>query len=91
MQTRQRNTKRSPTCACSWHRPEGISTSSGSSATAGPARPWTWVTFDTPDVPEVLAGERVVYARHPTNRNIPNLLRNAVLAIHVIRGERPRE
>jgi beta-1,4-N-acetylglucosaminyltransferase len=48
-----------------------------------------WVTFDTPDVEDVLAGERVHYAYHPTNRNLLNLARNAVLALRLIRRERP--
>ena len=72
MQTRQRNTKRSPTCLL-------VASSGGhlhqlwELRDGWPREARTWVTFDTPDVPEVLAGERVVYARHPTNRNIPNL------------------
>jgi len=31
----------------------------------------------------------VVWACHPTNRNIPNFLRNLVLALKVLRRERP--
>jgi UDP-N-acetylglucosamine:LPS N-acetylglucosamine transferase len=58
-------------------------------------RPWwqewdrTWVTFDTPDATSTLAAEEVVWAHHPTTRNIPNLLRNAVLAWRVLRKTRP--
>lgn len=58
-------------------------------------RPWwtrherTWVTFDTADAVEALAGERVVFAHHPTTRNIPNLLRNLRLAVGTLRRERP--
>jgi UDP-N-acetylglucosamine:LPS N-acetylglucosamine transferase len=47
------------------------------------------VTFDTPDACELLANERVVYARHPTNRHLPNLVRNSVLALSLVRRARP--
>ena len=49
-----------------------------------------WVTFDTPDARSLLAGEAVTYAAHPTNRNIPNLLRNTWIAIRLIARLRPR-
>jgi beta-1,4-N-acetylglucosaminyltransferase len=49
-----------------------------------------WVTFDKPDARSLLAGEDVTFAHHPTNRNIPNLLRNIRLSISVIRRLRPR-
>jgi beta-1,4-N-acetylglucosaminyltransferase len=49
-----------------------------------------WVTFDKPDARSMLAGERVTYAHHPTNRNVPNLLRNLVLALTLLRRLRPR-
>ena len=48
-----------------------------------------WVTFETPDAVSMLAGERVTYAFHPTNRNIKNLLRNLRLAAGLIRQLRP--
>ncbi len=48
-----------------------------------------WVTFDTPDATSLLAGERTVWARHPTTRNLPNALRNLVIAWRVLRDERP--
>ncbi|WP_309227329.1 UDP-N-acetylglucosamine--LPS N-acetylglucosamine transferase [Micromonospora thermarum] len=44
-----------------------------------------WVTFDTPEAVSLLTGEDVVPAHHPTTRNVPNLLRNAVLAARVLR------
>ncbi|WP_018787421.1 polysaccharide biosynthesis protein [Micromonospora sp. CNB394] len=44
-----------------------------------------WVTFDTPDARSLLTGEDVVWAHHPTTRNIKNLVRNAFLALKVIR------
>lgn len=49
----------------------------------------TWVTFDTADATSLLADEDVVWAHHPTTRNIPNLLRNAMLAVEVLRRDRP--
>jgi UDP-N-acetylglucosamine:LPS N-acetylglucosamine transferase len=48
-----------------------------------------WVTFDKSDSRSLLRGERVVHAFGPTNRNIPNLLRNLRLALRVLRDERP--
>lgn len=46
-----------------------------------------WVTFDTPDARSLLAQETVVWAHHPTTRNLPNLVRNLLVAIrHVRRG-----
>jgi UDP-N-acetylglucosamine:LPS N-acetylglucosamine transferase len=48
-----------------------------------------WVCPDTPDVLDRLGGERIVHAHHPTTRNLPNLLRNAALAVQVLRRERP--
>lgn len=48
-----------------------------------------WVTFDKEDANTALAGERVYHCFFPTNRNIPNLVRNTLLAIKVLRKERP--
>jgi beta-1,4-N-acetylglucosaminyltransferase len=48
-----------------------------------------WVSFDKPDVRSLLAGERVIRAHGPTNRNVPNLLRNLRLALRTVRAERP--
>jgi beta-1,4-N-acetylglucosaminyltransferase len=48
-----------------------------------------WVTFDTPDATSLLATERVVWAHHPTTRNLPNALRNLALAWRFLRKERP--
>jgi beta-1,4-N-acetylglucosaminyltransferase len=49
-----------------------------------------WVSFDKSDVRSLLAGERVVHAHGPTNRNLGNLLRNGLLAIKLVRDMRPR-
>lgn len=48
-----------------------------------------WVTFPTADAVSRLVGRRVVHCHHPTTRNVPNLLRNGVLAWRVLRRERP--
>lgn len=48
-----------------------------------------FVTFDTPEAAALLAGERWLAARAPTTRNLPNLVRNAVLARRVLGDERP--
>ena len=49
-----------------------------------------WVTFPTTDAKSLLDGEQVWFAHHPTNRNLPNLLRNLVLAFRLLRRLRPR-
>jgi UDP-N-acetylglucosamine:LPS N-acetylglucosamine transferase len=48
-----------------------------------------WVTFDLADAHSLLDGERVVFAHHPTTRNLKNALRKLVLAARVLRRERP--
>ena len=48
-----------------------------------------WVTFDKPDARALLAGESVTPAHHPTNRSLRNLLRNAMLALRLLRRLRP--
>lgn len=48
-----------------------------------------WVSFQTPDAEAALAGERVVWAHHPSNRDLPNLGRNLGLAWRTLRRERP--
>ncbi|MFM6409297.1 MAG: UDP-N-acetylglucosamine--LPS N-acetylglucosamine transferase, partial [Microcystis sp.] len=49
-----------------------------------------WVTFCTPGTLAVLQDYPVYWAYSPTNRNIPNLLRNFVLATQVLLKERPQ-
>jgi UDP-N-acetylglucosamine:LPS N-acetylglucosamine transferase len=48
-----------------------------------------WVSFRKVDAESMLAGERVVWAFHPTQRSIVNLLRNTWLAWRTVRRERP--
>lgn len=59
-------------------------------------RPWweeherAWVTFDTADAVGALRDEKhVTWSYHPTTRNIPNLLRNTVQAVAVLRRFKP--
>jgi UDP-N-acetylglucosamine:LPS N-acetylglucosamine transferase len=58
-------------------------------------RPWwerrdrVWVTFDKPDARSQLVGESVVWAHHPTTRNLKNLMRNTLLATKLLRQQRP--
>jgi beta-1,4-N-acetylglucosaminyltransferase len=49
-----------------------------------------WVSFDKSDVRSLLAGETIVHAYGPTNRNIPNFVRNLWLACRVVGRVRPR-
>jgi UDP-N-acetylglucosamine:LPS N-acetylglucosamine transferase len=49
-----------------------------------------WVSFPTADAEYLLKDEQDVYwAAHPTVRNVPNLLRNLVLAAKVLTKNRP--
>jgi UDP-N-acetylglucosamine:LPS N-acetylglucosamine transferase len=49
-----------------------------------------WVSFEKSDVRSLLAGEQVIVAHGPTNRNVPNLVRNLWLAARAVRRLRPR-
>jgi UDP-N-acetylglucosamine:LPS N-acetylglucosamine transferase len=59
-------------------------------------QPWwkeherVWVTFQKVDSVSLLADEHVVWAYHPTTRNLHNLVRNLVLAWRLLRSYRPR-
>lgn len=48
-----------------------------------------WVTSPGRDVQTRLAGEVVVHGHYPTTRNLPNALRNLVLARRVLHDYRP--
>ena len=48
-----------------------------------------WVTGPTPDAKMKLKGERAIACHWPTQRSIPNLLRNARLARRVLNDYRP--
>jgi len=77
------------------HRVLLVCSSGGHLAQLHRLQPWwqdherAWVTFRKPDAESVLAGERVWWAFHPTTRNVVNLVRNAWLAVRVMRRERP--
>jgi|GEM_PF-147977 len=72
-----------------------VGSSGGHLAQLTALEPWSrahdrhWVCFDTPDAVSILAAEQVTWAHHPTTRNVPNLVRNLVLAWKVLRRERP--
>lgn len=51
--------------------------------------PHFWVSFKTTDAEYLLRDEKVHWAYHPTNRSPVNLARNAVLAVQILRDERP--
>ncbi len=48
-----------------------------------------WITFDLPDAISLLQGSDIVWAHHPTTRNVKNLVRNAQLAVREIRRFKP--
>ncbi len=48
-----------------------------------------WVTFKTSTTVRSLQEEQVYWAFSPTNRNIPNLLRNLGLAWRIVNQEKP--
>ena len=48
-----------------------------------------WVTFNKTDANSLLSDEDKYWCYYPTNRNIPNLIRNTFLAFKVLRKEKP--
>ncbi|MBG0813890.1 PssD/Cps14F family polysaccharide biosynthesis glycosyltransferase [Planomonospora sp. ID82291] len=72
-----------------------VASSGGHLAQLDALEPWwrewdrTWVTFRTDDASSRLSGEQIVWGHHPTTRNVPNLLRNFVLAWRMLRRKRP--
>lgn len=50
----------------------------------------TWITFKTGTTQAELSAERVFWAYSPTNRNIPNFIRNLYLAVSILVKERPQ-
>lgn len=49
----------------------------------------SWVTFDSATTRAGLEGEPVTWAHSPTNRNLPNLIRNALLSWRLLRRQKP--
>jgi hypothetical protein len=72
-----------------------VGSSGGHLAQLVALRPWweerdrAWVTFDGSHARSLLEGEQVEFAYFPTTRNIPNLLRNFVVAARVLLRRRP--
>ncbi len=50
----------------------------------------SWVTFRTASTELILKDKKVYWAYSPTNRNLPNLIRNFMLAWKAVRQERPQ-
>ncbi|WP_434685860.1 sugar transferase [Pseudanabaena minima] len=50
----------------------------------------TWITFKTGTTQTELSAEKAFWAYSPTNRNIPNFIRNLYLAIDILKKERPQ-
>ena len=48
-----------------------------------------WVTFDKEDARSLLVGERMIPCYYPSNRSIKGLIKNTILAVKVLRKERP--
>ncbi len=48
-----------------------------------------WVTFPGVDTSPQLAGLEMIAAYHPTNRNLWNLFRNALVAWRILRTKKP--
>lgn len=48
-----------------------------------------WVTFNKEDANSSLINEKIYYCYYPTNRNLKNLLKNAFLALKLLRKEKP--
>lgn len=48
-----------------------------------------WVTFDKEDARSILENEQVYPCYFPTNRNLKNLIRNTLVAIKVLKKEKP--
>ena len=77
------------------HRVLLVSSSGGHLTQLHALEPWwskherLWVTFPKSDARTLLKGERMIAAHHPTTRNIPNALRNFMLARDVFDDYRP--
>lgn len=48
-----------------------------------------WVTFDKEDARSKLKGEKMYACHYPTNRNVKNLIKNTLLAIKILKKEKP--
>ncbi len=72
-----------------------VSSAGGHLAQLLQLKPWwthherRWVSFDLPDARSKLEGEDLVFAHHPTTRNVVNLARNTPLARQVLKDFDP--
>lgn len=48
-----------------------------------------WVTFDKEDARSVLEKEKFYRCHYPTNRNLKNLIKNTILAVKILKKEKP--
>ncbi|MTP73903.1 UDP-N-acetylglucosamine--LPS N-acetylglucosamine transferase [Turicibacter sanguinis] len=48
-----------------------------------------WVTFDKIDSKSILKSEKKYWCYFPTNRNLKNLFKNTLLAIKILKEEKP--
>lgn len=77
------------------HRVLLVASTGGHLAQVVALRPWwggldrVWVTFEKRDALSLLKDETVVWAHHPTTRNLANFVRNGVLALSTLRADRP--
>lgn len=71
-------------CSCGGHLTQALALSQ-----TWQAHDRSWATFPVEDAQSRLRGERMHEVYHPTNRNLPNLLRNFGVALRVLRRERP--
>ena len=56
---------------------------------ASQSRRFSWVCFKTTDAESLLSGANVLWAHHPTNRNLRNLFRNWFLARTYFKNNTP--
>lgn len=72
-----------------------VSSAGGHLAQLLQLKPWwvhherRWVSFDLPDANSKLEGEELIFAHHPTTRNVINLARNTPLARRVLKDFEP--
>ena len=48
-----------------------------------------WVTFEKDDAKSILKNEKMYPCYYPTNRNMKNLIKNTLLAVKVLKKEKP--
>lgn len=48
-----------------------------------------WVTFEKEDAISILKNEKMYPCYYPTNRNLKNLIKNTLLAVKILKREKP--